>query len=114
MQCSSERTDHNIEIVNNDHANHRPKDPEHKTVEFMCGGDWEILNGGPRKSAGQQGPVQVVTAAIKAGTPELPCKTYEEYKSLMEAAAESVGCTTYAFPMVSGYFGTVPKRQDGG
>ena len=32
----------------------------------------------------------------------------------MEAAAESVGCTTYALPMVLGYFGTVPKRQEGG
>ena len=49
-----------------------------------------------------------------AGTPQLQCKTYEQYKSLMEAAAESVGCTTYALPMVLGYFGTVPKRQEGG
>ena len=63
-------------VNNNDHANHRPKDAEHRTVEFMCGGDWEISHGGPRKSAGRQGPVQVVTAAIKAGTPEFQCKTY--------------------------------------
>ena len=100
-------------VNNNDHANHRPKDPEHRTVEFMCSGDWEISHGGPRKSAGRQGPVQVVTAAIKAGTPELQCKTYEEFKSLMEAAAESVGCSTYALPMVLGYFGKVPKRKEG-
>ena len=26
-------------VNNNDHANHRPKDPEHRTVLFMCGGD---------------------------------------------------------------------------
>ena len=44
----------------------------------------------------------VVTAAIKAGTPELPCKTQEEFKRLMEATAESVGCSTYALPMVLG------------
>ena len=100
-------------VNNNDHANHRPKDPEHRTVEFMCGGDWEISHGGARKSAGRQGPVQVVTAAIKAGTPELQCKTYEEYKSLMEAAAKSVGCSTCALPMVLGYFGKVPKRKEG-
>ena len=29
----------------------------------------------------------------------------------MEAAAESVGCSTYALPMVLGYFGKVPKRR---
>ena len=104
---------------NNDHANHRPKDPagrssaEHRTVEFMCGGDWEISHGGPRKSAGRQGPVQMVTAATKAGTLELQCKTYEEYKSLMEAAAKSVGCSTYALPMVLDYFGKAPKRKEG-
>ena len=101
-------------VNNNDHANHRPKDPEHRTVEFMCGGDWEILHGGPRKSAGRQGPVQVVTAAIKAGTPELQCIMYEESKRLLEAAAESVGCTTCALPRVSGNFGTVPEHQEGG
>ena len=101
-------------VNNNDHANHRPKHPEHRTVEFMCGGDWEISHGGPRKSAGRQGPVQVITAAIKAGTPELQCKTYEESEHLMEAAAESVGCSPYALPMVLGYFGKVPKRQEGG
>ena len=27
-------------VNNNDHENHRPKDPEHRTVEFMCGGEW--------------------------------------------------------------------------
>ena len=32
----------------------------------------------------------------------------------MEAATESVGCSTYALPMVLGYFGKVPKRQEGG
>ena len=101
-------------VNNNDHANHRPMDPEHRTVEFMCGGDWEILHGGLRKSAGRQGPVQVVTAAIKAGTPELQCKTYEEFKRLMEAAAESMGCSTYALPMVLGYCDKMPKRQEGG
>ena len=42
-------------VNNNDHANHRPKDAEHRTVEFMCSGDWEISHGGPRKSAGRQG-----------------------------------------------------------
>ena len=26
-------------VNNNDHENHRPKDPEHRTVEFMCSGD---------------------------------------------------------------------------
>ena len=29
-------------VNNNDHENHRPKDLEHRTVEFMCGGEWEI------------------------------------------------------------------------
>eukprot|EP00891_Asterochloris_glomerata_P006331 jgi/Astpho2/6331/Aster-05996 len=33
---------------------------------------------------------QVATAAIKAGTPELQCKTYDEFQRLLEAAAESV------------------------
>ena len=46
-------------VNNNDHENHCPKDPEHRTVEFMCGGDWEISYGGARNSAGRQGPVQV-------------------------------------------------------
>ena len=103
-------------VNNNDHANHRPKDPEHKTVEFMCGGDWQISHGGLRKSAGRQRPVQVVTAAIKAGTPEFQCKTYEEYERLLEAAADSVGCTKYALPRVfakSLDFGTVSKREQG-
>ena len=80
-------------VSNNDHENHRPKDAEHRTVEFMCGGEWEISHGGPRKSAGRQGPVQVVTAAIKARTPEFQCQTFEEYERLLEAAADSVGCT---------------------
>ena len=35
-------------------------------------------------------------------------------KRLMEAAAVSVGCSTYALPMVLGYFGKVPKRQESG
>ena len=103
-------------VNNNDHANHRPKDSEHRTVEFMCSGDWEISHGGPRKSAGRQGPVQVVTAAIKAGTPEFQCKTYKECQRLLEAAAESVGCTKSALPRVfskgSG-FGTVSKCVQG-
>ena len=58
-------------VNNNAHANHRPKDPEHRTVEFMSFGKWDILHGGPRKSAGRQGPIQMATAAIMAGTPEL-------------------------------------------
>ena len=29
-------------VNNNDHANHRPKDAEHRTVEFMCSGDWGV------------------------------------------------------------------------
>ena len=78
-------------VNNNDHANHRPKDPEHRTVEFMSCGEWDISHGGLRKSAGRQGPVQVAMAAIKAGTPELQCKTYEDLQPLLEAAAESVG-----------------------
>ena len=103
-------------VHNNDHANHRPKDPEHRTEEFMCGGDWQISHGGPKKSAGRQGPVQVVTAAIKAGTPEFQCKTYEEYERLLEAAADSVGCTKYTLPRVfakSLGFGTVSKSTQG-
>ena len=83
-------------VNNNDHENHRPKDPEHRTVEFMCGGEWEISHGGARSGAGQQGPVQVATAAIKAGTPEFECKTYEECQRLLEAAAESVQPTLSA------------------
>ena len=38
-------------VNNNDHANHRPEDPEHRTVEFMS-------HGGARNGAGRQGPVQ--------------------------------------------------------
>ena len=102
-------------VNNNDHANHRPEDPEHRTVEFMSGGEWDISHGGPRKSAGRQGPAQVAIAAIKAGTPELQCKTYGDLQPLLEAAAESVGCTTYDLPnsKVTGFFGTVPKREAG-
>ena len=73
-------------VNNNDHANHRPENPEHRTVEFMCSGEWEISHGGARNGAGRQGPVQVATAAIKAGTPEFECKTYEECQCLLEAA----------------------------
>ena len=62
-------------VNNNDYENHRPKDPEHRTVEVMCGGDWEISHGGARNGSGRQGPVQVAIAAIRAGTPELQCKT---------------------------------------
>ena len=99
-------------LNNNDHANHRPKDPEHRTVEFMSCGEWDISHGGLRKSAGQQGPVQVAMAAIKAGTPELQCKTYEDLQPLLEAAAESVGCTTYDLPKVPASFGDVPTRVE--
>ena len=103
-------------VNNNDHPNHRPKDPEHRTVEFMCSGDWEISHGGARRGAGRQGvgrqgPIQVATAAIKAGTPELQCKTYEEFERLLDAAAKSVGCTKSALPKVAGYFGKVPKLK---
>ncbi len=27
-------------LNNNDHENHRPKDPEHRTVEILCSGEW--------------------------------------------------------------------------
>ena len=102
-------------VNNNDHENHRPKDPEHRTVEFMCSGEWEISHGGARIGSGRQGPVQVATAAIKAGTPEFACKTYEECQRLLKAAAESVGCTGSALPNVlaESSFGTVPKRKEG-
>ena len=102
-------------VNNNDHENHHPKDAEHRTVEFMCGGEWEISHGGARTGAGRQGPMQVATAAIKAGTPEFQCQTYEEYERLLEAAADSVGCTKSALPMVlaKSSFGTVPKREEG-
>eukprot|EP00891_Asterochloris_glomerata_P008833 jgi/Astpho2/8833/Aster-05469 len=104
-----------VEVNNNDHENHRPKDPEHRTVEFMYGGEWEISHGGARTGAGRQGPVQVLTAAIKAATPELQCKTYEEFERLLKSAAESVGCTTSALPRVlaKNSFGKVPMRKDG-
>ena len=102
-------------VNNYDHENHRPKEPEHRTVEFMCGGDWEISHGGARNGSGRQGPVQVAIAAIRAGTPELQCKTYEEFERLLKAAAEGVGCTTCALPRVLAKtsFGTVPKRKEG-
>ena len=102
-------------VNNNDHANHRPEDLEHRTVEFMCGGEWEILHGGARNGAGRQGPVQVATIAIKAGTPEIQCKTYEDFQRLLEVAAGSVGCTTSALPRVlaKSSFGTVPRRKEG-
>ena len=59
--------------------------------------------------------MQVATAAIKAGTPEVECKTYEECQSLLKAAAESVGCTGSALPSVlaESSFGTVPMRKEG-
>ena len=100
-------------VNNNDHANHRPEDPEHRTVESMCGGDWEISHGGARSGSGRQGPAQVAIAAIKAGTPELQCKTYEEFEHLLEAAAKSVGGTICTLPKVPGFFSTVPKRVKG-
>ena len=98
---------------NNDHENHHPKDPEHRTVEFMCGGDWEISHGGARNGSGRQGPLQVAIAAIKAGSPELQCKMYEEFERLLEAAADSVGGTICTLPKVPGFFSTVPKRVKG-
>ena len=103
-------------VNNNDHENHRPKDPEHRTVEFMCGGEWDISHGGARNGAGRQGTaVQVATAAIRAGTPELQCKTYDEFQRLLGAAADSVGCTKSALPRVlaKSSFGKVPKLQEG-
>ena len=102
-------------VNNNDHPNHRPKDAEHRTVELMCSGEWEISHGGARIGSGRQGPVQVATAAIKAGTPKFACKTYEECQRLLKAAAESVGCTGSALPSVlaESSFGTVPKRKEG-
>ena len=55
----------------------------------------------------------MITAAIKAGTPEIQWKTYEEDESLLEAAADIVGSTKSALPRAfskgSG-FGTVSKR----
>ena len=58
--------------------------------------------------------MQVATAAIKAGTPELQCKTYDEFQRL-EAAAESVGCTKSVLPRVlaKSTFGKVPKLKEG-
>ena len=102
-------------VNNNDHENHRPNNAEHRTVEFMCGGEWEISHGGARTGAGRQRPVQVLTAAIKAATPELQCKMYEEFERLLKSAAESVGCTTSALPRVlaENTFGTVPMRKAG-
>ena len=94
-------------VNNNDHVNHRPQDAEHRTVEFMSGGEWEISHGGARQNAGRRGPFQVALEAINLGTPEKQCKTYEEYQALLKAAAES------SLPRVTGFFGTVPKRQDG-
>ena len=79
----------------------------------MCGGDWEISHGGARNGSGRQGPVQVAIAAIRAGTPELQCKTYEEFERLLEAAAESVGGTKCTLPKLPGFFSTVPKRVKG-
>ena len=49
--------------------------PKTKSAVKACGGEWEISHGDARKGARQEGPVQVATAAIKAGTPELQCKT---------------------------------------
>ena len=104
---------------NNDHENHRPKDPEHRTVEFMCGGDWEISHGGARNSAGRQGPVQVAIAAIKAGTPELQCKTYAVPASAgsrrEECGLHHIYLKVYMpkVPEVPGFFSTVHKRVEG-
>ena len=51
--------------------------------------------------------------AIRAGSPELQCKNYEDFQRLLEAAAKSVGCTIYTLPKVPGFFSTVPKRMEG-
>eukprot|EP00891_Asterochloris_glomerata_P006332 jgi/Astpho2/6332/Aster-05997 len=100
-------------VNNNDHVNHRPQDPEHRTLEFLSAGQWEILHGGTRQSAGRRGPLQAAIEAIKVGTPELQCKTYEEFQTLLGAAAESVGCTEGTLPSVPGDFASVPKQQEG-
>ena len=57
----------------------------------------------------------MATAAIKAGTPEFECKTYEECQRLLKAAAKSVGCTGSALPSVlaQSSFDTVPMRKEG-
>ena len=59
--------------------------------------------------------MQVATGTIKAGTPELQCKTYEEFQRLLEVAVGSVGCTTSALPRVlaKSSFGTVSRRKEG-
>ena len=100
-------------VNNNDHENHCPQDPEHKTVEFISAGEWEVSHGGTRRSAGRRGPLQIPVEALKVGTPEYQCKAYEEYLALLDAAAESMGCTRSTLPRVTGSFGNVPKREDG-
>ena len=77
----------------------------------MCDGPWEISHGGLRAKAGRRGPVQVAMEAIKAGTPELHCKTYEDCDTLLDAAAESVGCSRRELPSVVGFFGTVSRNM---
>ena len=52
-------------------------------------------------------------AAVRAGTPELQCKNYEDFQRLLEAAAKSVGCTIYTLLKVPGFFSSVPKRVEG-
>ena len=66
-----------------------------------------------RNIARRQGPVQVAIAAIRAGTPELQCKNYEDFQHLLEATTKSVGCTIYTLPKVPGFFSTLPKRVEG-
>ena len=103
-------------VNNKDYENHRPKDPDSTGQWTSCAVEsGRSCMEAPESSAGRQGPVQVATAAIKAGTPELQCKTYEECQRLLEAAAESVGCTKSATPRVlaKSSFGTVPKRKEG-
>ena len=45
----------------------------------------------------------------------LQCKTYDKFQRLLEAAAESVGCTKSALPRVlaKSFFGRVPKLKEG-
>ena len=53
---------HSLYVNNNDHENHRPQDPEHKTVEFVSFGEGEVSHGGTRQSAGRRrNPLQIAS-----------------------------------------------------